>query len=113
MKRLAWILPLALMSLAGLALAASLTIDRWRRLPNVIDSKGAVTLPNGWRIAPAGKHIKLPGDLLMKMQVTSDFSDYDRADPDELNRILWAALRPGETMPAPVRSLVVRAQVQH
>jgi hypothetical protein len=33
-----------------------------------------------------------------------DFSDYDRADPDELNRILWAALKPGEPMPAPVRS---------
>ena len=34
-----------------------------------------------------------------------DFSDYDRADPDELNRILWAALKPGETMPAPKRSV--------
>ena len=34
-----------------------------------------------------------------------DFSDYDRADPDELNRILWAALKPGETMPAPRRSV--------
>jgi YVTN family beta-propeller protein len=33
-----------------------------------------------------------------------DFSDYDRADPDELNRILWAALKPGIPMPAPVRS---------
>ena len=33
-----------------------------------------------------------------------DFSDYDRADPDELNRILWAALKPGLPMPAPVRS---------
>jgi hypothetical protein len=37
-----------------------------------------------------------------------DFSDYDRADPDELNRILWAALKPGEPMPAPVRSLPLR-----
>jgi hypothetical protein len=37
-----------------------------------------------------------------------DFSDYDRADPDELNRILWAAMRPGEPMPAPVRSARVR-----
>ncbi|HVW84692.1 MAG TPA: alkaline phosphatase family protein, partial [Bryobacteraceae bacterium] len=34
-----------------------------------------------------------------------DFSDYDRADPDELNRILWTAIRPGEPMPAPVRSV--------
>jgi len=33
-----------------------------------------------------------------------DFSDYDRADPDKLNAILWAALKPGEPMPAPVRS---------
>jgi hypothetical protein len=37
-----------------------------------------------------------------------DFSDYDRADADELNRILWSALKPGEPMPAPVRSLRVR-----
>ncbi len=33
-----------------------------------------------------------------------DFSDYDRADPDALNKILWDALRPGEPMPAPVHS---------
>jgi hypothetical protein len=33
-----------------------------------------------------------------------DFSDYDLADPDELNRILWEALKPGKPMPAPVRS---------
>ncbi|HUA57877.1 MAG TPA: phosphoesterase, partial [Verrucomicrobiae bacterium] len=33
-----------------------------------------------------------------------DFSDYDRADPDELNRILWDAMKPGQPMPAPVRS---------
>jgi len=37
-----------------------------------------------------------------------DFSDIDRADPDELNRILWAAIRPGEPMPAPVRSARIR-----
>ena len=33
-----------------------------------------------------------------------DFSDFDRADPDELNRILWEALKPGAAEPAPVRS---------
>jgi hypothetical protein len=33
-----------------------------------------------------------------------DFSDWDRADPDALNKILWEALRPGEPMPAPVHS---------
>jgi hypothetical protein len=37
-----------------------------------------------------------------------DFSAYDRADPDELNRILWMALRPGQPMPAPVRSARLR-----
>ena len=33
-----------------------------------------------------------------------DFSDLDRADPDTLNAILWHALKPGQPMPAPVRS---------
>jgi YVTN family beta-propeller protein len=56
--------------LLGLALAAS----RANRVPNVKDSTGAVTLPNGWRITPAGKHVKLPGDLPMKMQVLGDGS---------------------------------------
>ena len=37
-----------------------------------------------------------------------DFSDIDRADPDELNRILWEAIRPGQPMPAPVRSARLR-----
>ncbi len=37
-----------------------------------------------------------------------DFSDYDLADPDELNQILWAALKPGQPIPAPVRSAHVR-----
>ncbi len=35
-----------------------------------------------------------------------DWSDYDRADFDELNEILWKALK-GTPMPAPVRSAVV------
>jgi YVTN family beta-propeller protein len=56
--------------LIGLALAAS----RVSRFPNVRDSTGAVTLPNGWRITPAGKHVQLPGDLPMKMRVLSDGS---------------------------------------
>jgi hypothetical protein len=33
-----------------------------------------------------------------------DLSDYDRADPDEMNRILWEAVKPGVPMPGPVRS---------
>ena len=33
-----------------------------------------------------------------------DFSAPDRADPDALNAILWHALKPGQPVPAPVRS---------
>jgi hypothetical protein len=42
-----------------------------------------------------------PGDSASRKL---DFSDFDRADPDELNRILWEGLKPGTEMPAPVRS---------
>ena len=70
MKRYAWML-LALTSLLGLALAARRTLERSHRVPDVTDSTGAVTLPNGWRITPAGRHVKLPGDLPMKMQLTA------------------------------------------
>jgi hypothetical protein len=34
-----------------------------------------------------------------------DFSDDDRADPDEFNAILWAALKPGVPLPPPVHGL--------
>jgi YVTN family beta-propeller protein len=74
MKRSTLILPLAFLSLLGLAVAARRTIDRSHRMPDVTDSTGAVTLPNGWRITPAGKHVKLPGDLPMKMQTIGDGS---------------------------------------
>ncbi len=66
--RSALTLTLAVGSIFGLAVAARRTIEK-RRLPDVTDSAGAVTLPNGWRITPAGTHIKLPGDLPMKMVV--------------------------------------------
>lgn len=36
-----------------------------------------------------------------------DFSEYDRADFDELNLILWEAMK-GTPMPAPVRSAILR-----
>jgi hypothetical protein len=55
------------------------------------------------RNPPAG-----PGALA---SLKLDFSGYDRADPDELNRILWAALKPAETMPAPVSSLPARQPI--
>src|SRR5271165_1053062 len=70
MRRFPMTVGLAMALVAGLALAAI----RANRVPNVKDSTGAVTLPNGWRITPAGKHVKLPGDLPMKMQVLGDGS---------------------------------------
>ena len=41
---------------------------------------------------------------LAKESAKLDFSNYDRADPNKLNEILWRALKPGKPMPAPVRS---------
>src|ERR1035437_1370195 len=43
-----------------------------RRLPNVKDGQGRVTLANGWRLTPAGKHVELPGDLPGSMALTPD-----------------------------------------
>lgn len=54
----------------ALGVTVAATIHHANRMPNVSDSTGAITLPNGWRITPAGSHIKLPGDLPMKMLVT-------------------------------------------
>ena len=61
MRRIPIAVGLAAALILGLALAAS----RANRVPNVKDSTGAVTLPNGWKITPAGRHVKLPGDLPM------------------------------------------------
>ncbi|HUK90606.1 MAG TPA: bifunctional YncE family protein/alkaline phosphatase family protein, partial [Blastocatellia bacterium] len=53
-------------------------------------------------------------DLLAKNAATGplaresaklDFSDYDRADPDTLNKILWTAFKGNEPMPAPVHGM--------
>jgi YVTN family beta-propeller protein len=41
---------------------------------------------------------------LQKASLELDFSNVDRADPQKLNEILWAALKPGVPMPAPVRA---------
>ena len=64
---------------SGLALAAAagLIADKTRQqrkyvLPDHSNAEGRTTLPNGWRITPAGRHIKLPGDLPMKMIVVAD-----------------------------------------
>lgn len=39
-----------------------------------------------------------------------DLSGYDRADPDEMNRILWHAMKPGVAMPAPVRTAFLNTE---
>src|SRR5215471_18264359 len=68
-----------LLSIAGLAVVAAvgLVADRSTQtrkyvLPNHISTEGRMILPNGWRVTPAGRHIKLPGDMPMKMIVTAD-----------------------------------------
>lgn len=40
-----------------------------------------------------------------------DLSGYDRADPNDMNRILWEALKPGVALPAPVRSALFSSSV--
>jgi hypothetical protein len=43
-----------------------------------------------------------------------DFRGYDRADPDELNDILWHSIKgAGVPMPAPVRSSFVGSNSQY
>ena len=64
---------IAAVAVVGLAAMAA-AVNRGILVPNAKDSTGAVTLPNGWRITPAGQHIKLPGDLPMKMTVSADGS---------------------------------------
>jgi YVTN family beta-propeller protein len=68
-----------LFSLTGLAVvaAAGLIADRTTQtrkyvLPDRLTAEGKMVLPNGWRTSPAGRHIKLPGDMPMKMIVTAD-----------------------------------------
>lgn len=45
-------------------------------------------------------------DQTTQNQISDELTDYDRADFDELNEILWNALK-GTPMPAPVRSAVL------
>jgi YVTN family beta-propeller protein len=56
----------------GIGVAAKRSLDSQRRLPNQPATDGSTTLPNGWRITPAGHHVPLPGDLPMKMFATRD-----------------------------------------
>ena len=43
-----------------------------RRLPDKKDAQGRITLANGWRLTPAGKHVELPGDLPGSMVLSPD-----------------------------------------
>jgi len=43
-----------------------------RVLPNTKDSAGRLTLPNAWRLSPAGDITPLPGDMPMNVFVTKD-----------------------------------------
>src|SRR5215831_13963742 len=66
-------LAIGAVAIAGIALIADkVKQERKYVLPNKLSMEGRTTLPNGWRITPAGRHIKLPGDLPMKMIVTAD-----------------------------------------
>ncbi len=40
---------------------------------------------------------------LVELSNKLDWSEFDKADPDTLNYILWKSLKPGQAMPAPVR----------
>ncbi|HTF65597.1 MAG TPA: hypothetical protein VK638_23215 [Edaphobacter sp.] len=57
-----------------LSVVSLLALDKTLRIADVVDSTGALTLPNGWRITPAGAHINLPGDFPLKMIVSQDGS---------------------------------------
>jgi YVTN family beta-propeller protein len=91
-----------LLTTAALALTLALAASRLtHRVPDVTDSTGAVTLPNGWRITPAGKHVNLPGDLPMKMALpggsqllvlTAGYHDHSLSLIDVKTRELTASL---------------------
>ncbi len=68
MNRSAFYLFLIAVCVVGLRLIAKKN-EPGIRWPDQTSATGAMTLPNGWRITPAGEHVELPGDLPMKMFV--------------------------------------------
>jgi YVTN family beta-propeller protein len=56
--------------LAGCARAQAATTQPLR--PNILLDGGQVMLPSGWKISPAGRATKLPGDMPMRMLFAPD-----------------------------------------
>jgi hypothetical protein len=71
MKRIAVAASALVLAVLGIGFAAK---GLEKRIPNQSGPDGSTTLPNGWRITPAGHHVPLPGDLPMKIYATHDGS---------------------------------------
>jgi YVTN family beta-propeller protein len=70
MKRISVAAGALVLCVLGAGIAAKQTLEH--RVANQTGPNGAVTLPNGWQITPAGHHVQLPGDLPMKIYATAD-----------------------------------------
>lgn len=69
--RKGWLVVPVAMALAG---AVGATFVMQKRVANATQADGAVVLPNGWAVTPAGRPIALMGDLPTKMAWTADGS---------------------------------------
>lgn len=69
-RRYAWLIAAVVLLAAATLIADRSREQRKYTLPDHLNTEGRMMLPNGWRVTPAGRHIKLPGDLPMKMIVT-------------------------------------------
>src|SRR5260370_40875401 len=93
---------------SGLALAAAagFIADKTKQqrkyvLPDRINVEGRTTLPNGWRITPAGRHIKLPGDLPMKMIVMADGQLLVNTAGWHDHHVNWIDMKPAKITQSP------------
>src|SRR5215471_9081525 len=69
--------PLALVAPVLLVAAGVVAVAAHRKpqpavKPNITDAAGRLTLPNGWRVTPAGRAIPLPGDMPHNMILSAD-----------------------------------------
>jgi YVTN family beta-propeller protein len=62
----------ALLTVAGVVAVAAHRKPQPTVKPNIADTVGRVTLPNGWRLTPAGRTIPLPGDMPLNMIFSAD-----------------------------------------